>query len=380
MASFIINGAGLTQKWGWVSDPASWRCNATMPSGSPTDPDGKRRQVIVSIALAIAGQDGSKTYSVFAANSDGGDRKTSSNYTVGYGAAASLQPARSIPTKKVSAGQTVRIGLNQVTSPILVGRGEKAGINIVSESPSGFGWSNYSLYGRVYYQTLPNRPGRPSGSGDESTPGVLSVSWSAPSDDGDSDITGYLLQYSKSSNFTSPTTVEVSGTQKTLSGLDEGDEYYFRVAAENDVAIAWGTTSDWSSTGSAVAPGSPSKAAKASFTPVANSYVGSVTVALASSTPSSTIYYTTNGATPTTGSSVYSTPLTFTSTTTLKTLVVASGYTNSDIGTSVYTIVDGYHSNGSTWDNLLGVQVSDGTNWVDVGVEISNGTAWVDPA
>lgn len=351
-----------------------------MPSSSPADPSGKRRQAIVSVALSLGGQDGSKTYSVFVANSDGGDRQESSNFTVPYSATASVQPARSVGVKKVTAGQTIRVGVNQVTEPIRVGRNSKAGVNIVSEGPSGFGWSNSSMYGRIYYKTLPSAPGRPSVSGDESAPGSLNVSWSPPSDDGDSDISSYRLQYSKSPSFSSPTTLTVTGTNKTVTGLDEGDTYHWRVAAVNGVAAAWGTTSDWSASRSAVAPGTPAKAAKASFTPAEGSYVGSVTVTLASSTPGSTIYYTTNGATPTTGSSVYSTPLNFTSTTTLKTLVAAGGYTNSDIGTAVYTIVDGYVSNGTIWQDLLGVQVSDGTNWIDVGVEISNGTTWVDPA
>lgn len=379
MASFIINGVSQAPQWSWVIDPSAWRCNATMPSGTPADPSGKRRQAITHIAVSISGYNGSKTYSVFAANSDGGDRKTSSNYTVGYATVPSMQPARRITTKKVTAGQTIRVGFNQVSSPIVVGRGAKSGISIVSESPSGYGWPNYSLVARVYYATLPSAPGKPSLSGTTESPGVLVVSWNSPSNDGDSDIDEYRLEYSKDSDFENSTTVTVNGRIKTVSNLDEGEEYYFRVAAVNGVANVWGTTSAWSSTNSALAPGTPAKAAKAAFKAAAGSYVGRVTVAVTTSTPGATIYYTTNGATPTTGSSVYSTPLTFTSTTTLKTLVVAGGYSNSDITTGVYTIVNGYVSNGSTWQNLVRVQVSDGAEWTDVGVQISNGSTWVNP-
>lgn len=380
MPSFIINNASLAPQWSYVIDPSAWWCYTSMPTGTPADPSGNRRQLITYIAMAMGGQNGTKTYSVFAANSDGGDRKTSSNYTVPYSATTSLQPPRLINGyKKTSAGQTVRVGFNQVTSPILVGRGPKAGINIVSENPSGFGWPGYSLYGRIYYATLPSAPGRPSLYGYQDEPGVVYPYWTAPANTGDSSITSYRLQYSKNSNFSGATTVTAS-SGAPISGLDQGSRYYFRVAAINGVASIWGTTSAWSSSNSIITPLPAAKVATPVFTPPESAYVGSASVAISTTTPGATIYYTTNGATPTTGSSVYSSPLNITSTTTVKALAVAGGYTNSDIPTAVFTIVDASVSNGSTWDDLVAIRRSDGTNWIDLGVQISDGADWDDPA
>lgn len=380
MASFTINGASLTQKWSYVADPDAWWCYATMPTGTPADPSGDRRQLITSVAVAIAGQNATKTYSVFVADSGGGDRKTSSNYTVGYATAASLQPARALSsTKKVTAGGTIRVGFNQVTSPILVGRGEKAGINIVSEGPTGYGWSGYSLYGTIYYATLPNAPGSLSLSSTQDNPGQVTASWAVPSNNGGSSITGYSLQYSKASNFSTSTTVSVAGTSKTITGLDQGVLYYFRVAAINGVATAWSTTSAYSSTKSVTVATNPVKVAQPVCSPATGSYAGSVSVALSTSTPGATIYYTTNGTTPTTGSTVYSAPIALTTTTTIKVLATAGGFTNSDITTDVFTIVVVKASNGTTWANVVSIRRSNGTSWEDVPIQVSNGTTWINP-
>lgn len=377
MASFVINGVGLTQKWSFVTDPAAWYSYATMPSGTPADPSGYRRQQVSSIAVAIAGVGGSKTYSVFMANSDGGARATSANYTVGSGSAATLQPTRSV-IKNVTAGQTVRVGFNQVTSSIYVGRGEKAGINVTSESPSGYGWSGYSLYAVVYYSTLPSAPGTPTLTSTQANPGSISASWVAPGNNGGSTVTSYKLQYSKNSNFSNATTVTTTARSYTATGLAQGVVYYFRVAAINGVATAWGTTSAWSGSKSITASTNPAQVATPTFSPDQGSYVAGVTVTLASATPSTTLYYTTNGTTPTTGSTVYSAPISVTTTTTIKVLGVASGLTNSDISTAVITIVRMRRSNGSTWVNLLGLKVSDGKNWQPVSIQASNGTSWID--
>ena len=74
------------------------------------------------------------------------------------------------------------------------------------------------------------------------------------------------------------------------------------------------------------------------FSPGAGTYSTAQTVTISCSTPSSTIYYTTNGTTPTTGSPVYSSPITVSSTETVQAIATAAGYTQSNVGSALYTI------------------------------------------
>jgi hypothetical protein len=79
-------------------------------------------------------------------------------------------------------------------------------------------------------------------------------------------------------------------------------------------------------------------AATPTFSPAAGSYAGTQTVSISDSSPSPTIYYTTDGTTPTTSSTVYSTPLSVTATKTVKAIATSSGYSNSAVGSATYTI------------------------------------------
>ena len=74
--------------------------------------------------------------------------------------------------------------------------------------------------------------------------------------------------------------------------------------------------------------------------PVAGTYSQSTQVTLSTTTPQSTIYYTTNGTTPTTASQVYSAPITVpeNTTTTIKAIAKRNGYYVSDVLSSTYTI------------------------------------------
>jgi hypothetical protein len=72
--------------------------------------------------------------------------------------------------------------------------------------------------------------------------------------------------------------------------------------------------------------------------PAGGSYLVAQTVALACTTPSSTIYYTTDGSTPTTGSTVYSGPLTVSASQAVKAIATAAGHTQSAVGSASYII------------------------------------------
>lgn len=102
------------------------------------------------------------------------------------------------------------------------------------------------------------------------------------------------------------------------------------------------------------------------FSPVAGSYGPSQSVTISDTTPSSTIYYTTNGSTPTTGSTVYSGPITVSVTTTVKAIAAASGYANSTVGSAAYTIngvaaTPTFSPAGGTYTSAQSVTISDTT-------------------
>ena len=74
------------------------------------------------------------------------------------------------------------------------------------------------------------------------------------------------------------------------------------------------------------------------FSLPAGTYNAAQTVALSTTTPGATIYYTTNGITPTTSSSVYSVPLVVSSSQTLEAIAVLAGSTMSPVATAVYIV------------------------------------------
>jgi hypothetical protein len=84
------------------------------------------------------------------------------------------------------------------------------------------------------------------------------------------------------------------------------------------------------------------QAATPTFSPVAGAYATTQTVSITCTTPSSSIYFTTDGSTPTfpiTGTTtLYTGPLTVSATETIKAIGVASGFSNSAVGSAGYTI------------------------------------------
>ena len=85
-------------------------------------------------------------------------------------------------------------------------------------------------------------------------------------------------------------------------------------------------------------PASAPQAATPVISPAAGSYPGSVNVSITDSTSGNTIYYTTNGNAPTTSSTKYTGAFTLTSSATVKAIAVASGFTNSAIASSAYSV------------------------------------------
>lgn len=83
--------------------------------------------------------------------------------------------------------------------------------------------------------TVPGPPGTPTATTCANTQSVLS--WTAPTNNGGSAITDYVVQYSTSATFASSVTTFADGTTgstgATVTGLSNGTPYYFRVAAVN---------------------------------------------------------------------------------------------------------------------------------------------------
>ncbi len=160
-------------------------------------------------------------------------------------------------------------------------------------------------------------------------------------------------------SFTSSATSVSSGSQVTFSYSVSGDSYDFIdtigpvPAGSGSVTIypkatqtytlnstnAYGRTASKPITVTV----SGSVVSAPVFTPPAGSYNSPQAVTIATATsPSATIYYTTNGSTPTTGSAVFSSsnPITVSSSETVKAIATVNGYAApSAVGSAAYAIV-----------------------------------------
>ena len=80
------------------------------------------------------------------------------------------------------------------------------------------------------------------------------------------------------------------------------------------------------------------QAAIPSFSPAPGTYTLAQSVTLSDATSGATIYYTTDGSMPTTSSTKYAAAIPVSNTTTISAMAAASGYSNSNVATGVYTI------------------------------------------
>lgn len=115
--------------------------------------------------------------------------------------------------------------------------------------------------------------------------------------------------------------------------------------SSNDLfAVIQGGLSKWAPISSI---GSPSQAATPTFAPAAGTYTLAQLVALASTTPGSSIYYTIDNSMPTILSTLYTTPISVPVSTTVKAFAVASGFTPSAVGSATYVIPNYVGVNGT---------------------------------
>lgn len=110
-------------------------------------------------------------------------------------------------------------------------------------------WSGIRFAAGIYYRQCPSQCGTPQVRDDGY--GNVYVSWSGPSDDGGTGLWGYTIQWSRSSNFSPVVGTEYPGGTAWSKQLTEGETWYFRVAARNEVTNYAGSGGGpWSATGS----------------------------------------------------------------------------------------------------------------------------------
>ena len=140
--------------------------------------------------------------------------------------------------------------------------------------------------------------------------------------------TGAAIYYT--TNGTTPTTSSTKYSAAISVGSSETIQAIAAASGYNNSAIA-------SASYSITIP----QAATPTFSPTPGTYTSTQTVTISDATTGAAIYYTTNGTTPTTSSTKYSAPISVSSSETIEAIAVASGYTNSAVGSAAYTISTG---------------------------------------
>jgi hypothetical protein len=106
------------------------------------------------------------------------------------------------------------------------------------------------------------------------------------------------------------------------------------------------------------------RAANPTFSPTGGTYATAQSVTISSTTSGATFYYTTDGSTPTTSSTLYTAPVVISKNTMLKAIAVATGYANSPLTWSAYTIraaAPKYSPAGGTYTTAQSVTLSSTT-------------------
>ena len=128
-------------------------------------------------------------------------------------------------------------------------------------------------------QNAPNAPTNVAGVSD--TAGASAISWTAPTNNGGSAITGYSVQVAPAiGSWSSTNCTNVLTNPCTVTGLSDGTTYVFRVDATNAIG-----TSSWSASSGSVTPtGAPSEPSPSVTTNSNQGATGTMTFSWAAST------------------------------------------------------------------------------------------------
>jgi hypothetical protein len=106
----------------------------------------------------------------------------------------------------------------------------------------------------------------------------------------------------------------------------------------NAITVASGYSPSSVSSASYIVNVTEPQAATPTFDPNGGTFTSAQTVAIGDTTSNALIYYTTDGSAPTAGSTQYTGSISVSTTETIKAIGIASGYTNSSIGSAAFTI------------------------------------------
>ena len=171
-----------------------------------------------------------------------------------------------------------------------VGQNSTASLAGLSASYEYYATNNTA--GTVVISYTTGSPAAPTAVNGTAGNGAVNLIWTAPTDTGQSAITGYVARYSSNGGTTWSAHVDLvaNGTSATVNGLTNGTSYIFQVAAVNSVG-----TGLYSASSSSVMPLGPPSAPTISLVTPQDGALGLTLVAPASGAPVTAYEYRVNG-------------------------------------------------------------------------------------
>lgn len=147
----------------------------------------------------------------------------------------------------VANGGSVRVQYN-LDRQCYIGRTTDSNKTVVGANQN---FPGFSLAGFFSYVEGPSDPRNVSAAA--AGAGQATISWSPPADDGGSGILGYTIAYTQDPSFATVAYFDAGNVPSTtISFLEAGKVYYFRVAGTNDVTEHFSTKGFYSGTVSAL--------------------------------------------------------------------------------------------------------------------------------
>lgn len=250
-------------------------------------------------------------------------------------------------------------------------------------------FASHAIMGTVTYIYSPSAPNTPTFSS-RSTSSVSISYGSLTGDNGGAAISSYIISW-KPSSSTSWNLQETTSTSLTISGLQAGTSYDFRVAAKNAASIAFGNWSAYSG----ILTVSTEASAPVWVDNTIGAFSANIPYSDSVSATNADSYSISAGALPSgislsSGGSLSGTPtvaqqaysFTIRATNSSNGLFVTQAFSGtvggSDQPIKVYAGL-AYPGNIDGWVNAT-VRVYDGSNWVTPIIKVYNGASWITPA